>query len=74
MDNNTDNEMTLQRELQKAKAEIAELRAQLDKQRNAFDFNRAIERIKAKEADNAAYQVEMEKRLNNTSISTTDYI
>ena len=58
---NNDNE-TLQRELQKAQAEIAELRAQLDAQRNKFDFNRALERIKAQEADNAAYQAEVEQR------------
>lgn len=75
MDNNTDNEMTLQRELAKAQAEITELRAQLDKERNAFDFNRAFERIKAKEADNAAYQAEMEKRFaGNDTTSTTQFI
>ncbi len=72
---NTDNEMTLQRELQKAQAEIAELRAQLDAQRNKFDFNRAFERIKAKEADNEAYRKEIEQRFaGNDTISTTDFI
>lgn len=74
MDNNTDNE-TLQRELQKAQAEIAELRAQLDAQRNAFDFNKALARIKAKEADNEAYRKELEQRFaGNDTISTTDFI
>lgn len=74
MDNNTDNE-TLQRELQKAQAEIAELRAQLDAQRNKFDFNRALERIKAREADNEAYKQELEQRFaGNDNISTTDFI
>lgn len=71
---NTDNE-TLQRELQKAQAEIAELRAQLDAQRNKFDFNRAFERIKAKEADNESYRQELERRFaGNDTISTTDFI
>lgn len=74
MDTNTDNEMTLQRELAKAKAEIAELRSQLDEQRNAFDFNRAFERIKAREADNEAYRAEMVQRLNDTRTSTTKFI
>lgn len=75
MDNNTDNEMTLQRELQKAQAEIAELRAQLDAQRNAFDFNRAFERIKAREADNEKYREELQQRFaGNDTISTTDFI
>lgn len=74
MENNTDNE-TLQRELQKAQAEIAELRAQLDAQRNKFDFNRAFERIKAREADNEAYRKEIEQRFaGNDTISTTDFI
>ena len=73
MDNNTDNE-TLQRELQKAQAEIIALRSQLDKQRNAFDFNRAFERIKAKEADNEAYRKEIEQRFAGNEPSTTDFI
>lgn len=72
MDNNTDNE-TLQR-LAKAQAEIAELRAQLDAQRNAFDFNKALERIKAKEADNEAYRKEIEQRFaGNDTTSTTQF-
>ena len=71
---NTDNEMTLQRELQKAQAEIAELRAQLDAQRNAFDFNRAFERIKQREADNEAYRQEIEQRFaGNDTTSTTQF-
>lgn len=72
---NNDNE-TLQRELQKAQAEIAELRAQLDAQRNKFDFSRALERIKAKEADNEAYREELERRFagGNDNISTTEFI
>ncbi len=69
---NTNNE-TLQRELAKAQAEIAELRAQLDATRNKFDFNRALERIKAREADNEAYKQELEQRFND-NISTTDFI
>lgn len=72
---NTNNESTLQRELAKAQAEIAELRAQLDAQRNAFDFNKAFERIKAREADNEAYRKELEQRFaGNDTISTTDFI
>lgn len=69
---NTNNE-TLQRELAKAQAEIAELRAQLDATRNKFDFNRALERIKAREADNEAYKQELEQRFND-NIATTDFI
>ena len=72
---NTNNELTLQRELQKAQAEIAELRSQLDKQRNAFDFNRAMARIQAREADNEAYRQELEQRFaGNGTTSTTDFI
>lgn len=71
---NTNNELTLQRELQKAQAEIAELRAQLDAQRNKFDFNRAFERIKAKEADNEAYREELERRFAGNEPSTTQFI
>lgn len=74
MDNNTDNE-TLQRELAKAQAEIAKLRAQLDAQRNAFDFNKAMARIRAKEADNEAYRKELEQRFaGNDNITTTDFV
>lgn len=73
MDNNTDNE-ALQRELAKAQAENAQLRAQIDAQRNKFDFNKALERIKAKEADNEAYKRELEQRFaGNDTISTTDF-
>ena len=72
---NTNNESTLQRELAKAQAEIAELRAQRNAQRNAFDFNKAFERIKAREADNEAYRKELEQRFaGNDTISTTDFI
>lgn len=75
MDNNTDNEMTLQRELAKAQDEIARLRGQLDKQRNAFDFNKAMARIRAREEDNEAYRAEVEQRFaGNDNISTTDFI
>ena len=75
MDNNTDNEMTLQKELAKAQAEIANLRAQLDAQRNKFDFNRAFERIKAKEADNEAYREELQRRFAGSgNISTTEFV
>lgn len=72
---NNDNEMTLQRELAKAQAEIAELRAQLDKERNAFDFNRALQRIKQREADNEAYRQELEQRFAgvNDTTSTTQF-
>lgn len=74
MDNNTDNEMTLQRELQKAQAEIAELRAQLDAQRNKFDFNKAMARIRAREADNEAYKREIEQRFAGNEPSTAQFI
>lgn len=71
---NNDNEMTLQGQLAQARAEIAELRAQLDAQRNAFDFNKAFERIKAKEADNEAYRKEIEQRFaGNDTTSTTQF-
>lgn len=68
-----DNE-TLQRELAKAQAENAQLRAQIDAQRNKFDFNKALERIKAKEADNEAYKRELEQRFAGNKPSTTDFI
>ena len=68
-----DNE-TLQRELAKAQAENAQLRAQIDAQRNKFDFNKALERIKAKEADNEAYKQEIEQRFaGNDTTSTTQF-
>lgn len=72
---NNDNE-TLQRELQKAQAEIAVLRSRLDAQRNKFDFNRTLERIKKQEADNANYRAEVERRFagGNDNISTTEFI
>lgn len=74
MESNDNEKMTLQRELAKAQAEISELRAQLDAQRNAFDFNKAFERIKAREADNEAYRKEIEQRFaGNDTISTTDF-
>lgn len=74
MESNDNEKMTLQRELAKAQAEIAELRAQLDAQRNAFDFNKAFERIKAREADNEAYRKEIEQRFAGNEPSTTDFI
>lgn len=75
MESNDNEKMTLQRELAKAQAEITELRAQLDAQRNAFDFNKAFERIKAQEADNEAYREELQRRFaGSDTISTTDFI
>ncbi len=65
----------LKRELAKAQAENAQLRAQIDAQSNAFDFNKAMARIRAKEADNEAYRQELESRFaGNDNISTTDFI
>lgn len=75
MESNDNEKMTLQRELAKAQAEITELRAQLDAQRNAFDFNKAFERIKAREADNESYRQELQQRFaGSDTISTTDFI
>lgn len=50
----------LQRELKKAQAENAELRAQLDAQRGGVDVQRVLDRIKAKNESDAAYKAEME--------------
>lgn len=60
MDYNEQNFLHLQSELAKAKAEVEELRAQVNAQNKGFDVQAALDRIKAKAESDAAYKAEME--------------
>lgn len=74
MENNNEQVQELQRELAKAQAENADLRAQIDAQHGGFDFAEAMKRIEARNASDAAYQAEMEKVLTCTATTETKYI
>ena len=54
----------LQRELKKAQAENAELRAQLDAQRGGVDVQKVLDRINKENESNKAYQAEMQAQFD----------
>jgi hypothetical protein len=54
----------LRRELAKSQAENAQLRAQLDAQRGGVDVQRVLDRIKAENESNKAYQAEMQAQFD----------
>ena len=54
----------LKRELAKAQAENAQLRAQLDAQCGGVDVQRVLDRIKAENESNKAYQAEMQAQFD----------
>lgn len=54
----------LKRELAKAQAENAQLRAQLDAQRGGVDVQRVLDRINAENESNKAYQAEMQAQFD----------
>lgn len=54
----------LKRELAKAQAENAELRAQLDAQRGGVDVQKVLDRIKAQDEANKTYQCEMQAQFD----------
>lgn len=54
----------LKRELAKAQAENAQLRAQIDAQRGGVDVQKVLDRIKAKNESDKAYQAEMQAQFD----------
>lgn len=54
----------LKRELAKAQAENAQLRAQIDAQGGGVDVQRVLDRIKAENESNKAYQAEMQAQFD----------
>ena len=54
----------LQRELKKAQAENAELRAQLDAQRGGVDVQKVLDRINKENESNKEYQREMQAQFD----------
>lgn len=67
---------SLQSELAKSRAEVEELRAQLDAQNKGFDVQAVLDRIKAKNESDAAYQREMQatfdRQLNRDNDKPSD--
>ena len=54
----------LKRELAKARAENAQLRAQIDAQRGGVDVQRVLDRINRENESNKAYQAEMQAQFD----------
>lgn len=54
----------LRRELAKAQAENAQLRAQIDAQRGGVDVQRVLDRINRENESNKAYQAEMQAQFD----------
>ena len=54
----------LKRELAKAQAENAQLRAQIDAQRGGVDVQRVLDRINRENESNKAYQAEMQAQFD----------
>lgn len=54
----------LQRELKKAQAENAELRAQLDAQRGGVDVQKVLDRINKENESNKEYQADMQAQFD----------
>jgi hypothetical protein len=54
----------LRRELAKAQAENAQLRAQIDAQRGGVDVQKVLDRINKENESNKAYQAEMQAQFD----------
>lgn len=54
----------LKRELAKAQAENAQLRAQIDAQRGGVDVQKVLDRINKENESNKAYQAEMQAQFD----------
>ena len=54
----------LKRELAKARAENAQLRAQIDAQRGGVDVQKVLDRINKENESNKAYQAEMQAQFD----------
>lgn len=54
----------LKRELAKAQAENAQLRAQIDAQRGGVDVQKVLDRIKRQDESNKEYQAEMQAQFD----------
>jgi len=54
----------LKRELAKAQAENAQLRAQIDAQRGGVDVQKVLDRINRENESNKAYQAEMQAQFD----------
>ena len=61
---NNERVLELERELAKLRAENANLQGQLDAQNKGFDVQAALDRIKAENESNKAYQAEMQAQFD----------